>query len=180
MTIQAPSNITFLGNRAFRAGLIIALAFYNACPLQFFTSEKQDSITLNVHNSGYYIGNCFIYSDALTKCNKTYFTKYIHQSGNLPLLSSPPTALCLCGENMTCLSSFPSKLSFYPGQKFLSLFASDFEHKPVSTKVYVDLHHRTGQHVDQNVATSTSQLYWMKTNALRLIHIFLKIPLLLD
>ena len=153
LTIQAPSNITFLGNRAFRAGLIVALAFYNACPLQFFTSEKQDSITLNVHNSGYYIGNCFIYSDALTKCNKTYFTKYIHQSGNLPLLSSPPIALCRCGMNMTCLSS--TNITIYPGQTFPPIFAPDFENKPVLTNVYLNLHlynvneHHENEHLVQ-------------------------------
>ena len=74
LTIQAPSNITFLDNRAFTAGLIVALAFYNTCPFQFFTSKRQKYIALNVHNFGYYIGNCFIYSDALSNCNKSYFT----------------------------------------------------------------------------------------------------------
>ena len=160
LKIQAPANITFLTNQVFESsGLIVALRFssgsYNTCPLQFLTSRKQNSITLNVHN---YIGNCFIYSDVFSKCNKTYFTKYIHQYGiSPPLLSSPPTALCLCGENMTCLSSFPSKLLFYPGQKCLSLFASDFEHNPVSTKVYVDLYHGTVWDV-KNLVASRAEL----------------------
>ena len=165
LKIQAPANITFHTNRVFQSsGLIVALGFssgsYNTCPVQFFTNLKQNSIILNVQNLGNYSGNCLIYSDAFSKCQKTYFTKYIHQSGiSLPLFSSPPTALCLCGENMTCLSSFPPKLSFYPGQTFLSLFASDFENKPVSTKVYVDLHYGTGQRINENgIATSTSQL----------------------
>ena len=167
LIIQAPTNITFQTNLVFQSsGLIVALGFssgsYNTCPLQFFTNLKQNSIILNVQNLGYYSGNCFIYSDAFSECNTTYFTKYIHQSGSVggsvPLFSSPPTALCLCGENMTCLSSFPSKLSFYPGQKFLSLFASDFEHKPVSIIVYVVLHYRTGQRILQRVFTSRSQI----------------------
>ena len=165
LKIQAPANITFLTNQVFESsGLIVALRFssgsYNTCPLQFLTSRKQNSITLNVHNDGYYIGNCFIYSDVFSKCNETYFTKYIHQYGiSPPLLSSPPTALCLCGENMTCLSSFPSKLLFYPGQKCLSLFASDFEHKPVSTKVYVDLNHGTVWNVKTLVTSRAELLY---------------------
>ena len=167
LIIQAPTNITFQTNLVFQSsGLIVALGFssgsYNTCPLQFFTNLKRNSIILNVQNLGYYSGNCFIYSDAFSECNTTYFTKYIHQSGSVggsvPLFSSPPTALCLCGENMTCLSSFPSKLSFYPGQKFLSLFASDFEHKPVSIIVYVVLHYRTGQRILQRVFTSRSQI----------------------
>ena len=160
LIIQAPTNITFLTNRVFQSsGLIVALGFssgsYNTCPLQFFTNLKQNSIILNVPNLGYYSGNYFIYSDAFSECNKTYFTKYIHQSGcSAPLFSSPPTALCLCGENMTCLSSFPSTLSFYPGQKYISLFASDFEHKPVSIIVYVVLHRGAGQ----RIITSSSQI----------------------
>ena len=165
LKIQAPANITFDRNRVFQSsGLIVALGFsrgsYNTCPFQFWTGKKQNSIVLNVRNLGYYSGNCFIYSDAFSKCNTTYFTKYIHQSGvSVPLFSSPPTMLCRCAENMTCLSSFPPKLPFYPGQKFLSLFASNFENKPVSTKVYVDLHYGTGQHINENrIAISTSQL----------------------
>ena len=165
LKIQAPANITFDRNRVFQSsGLIVGLGYshgsYNTCPFQFWTGKNQNSIILNVRNSGYYSGNCFIYSDAFNKCNTTYFTKYIHQSGvSVPLLSSPPTKLCHCGENMTCLSSFPAKLHFYPGQKFLSLFASDFENKPVSTKVYVDLQYNYAQHIDKKmIATSTSQL----------------------
>ena len=154
LTIQAPSNITFLDNRAFRAGLIVALAFYNTCPFQFFTSKRQKNIALNVHNFGYYIGNCFIYSDALSKCNKSYFTKYIHRSEiSTTLLSSPPAALCLCGENVTCLSS--TNITFYPGQKFLPIFAPDFENKPVLTSVYLErrVYHDTDEHENENLVT---------------------------
>ena len=153
LKIQAPANITFHTNQVYQSsGLIVAFSFssgsYNSCPLQFFMTKKQNSIILNVHQLGYYIGNCFIYSDAFSKCNKTYITKYIHQSGiSPPLLSSPPTALCLCGENMTCHPSFVPKISFYPGQKFLSIVAPDFENKPVLIKVYLDQYHGTGEDV---------------------------------
>ena len=58
---------------------------------------------------------------------------------------------------MTCLSSFPGTLPFYPGQKFLSLLALDFENKPVSTKVYMNLHYV--QHIDDiRIVGSTSKL----------------------
>ena len=187
LIIQAPTNITFDRNRVFQSsGLIVALRFssgnYNICHLHFLTSKNQNSITLNVKNYSHYSGNCFIYSDAFgTECNTTYFTNYIHQSLiSIPLFSSPPTALCLCGENMTCLSSFPCKLSFNPGQKFLSLFASDFENKPDSIIVYVDLHYG----IHENVSTSTSQI--LDENKCTSFdthfsqHIFLKIPILLD
>ena len=164
LKIQAPANVTFNRNRVFQSsGIIVALSFssgsYNSCPLQFFMTKKQNSIVLNVFESEYYIGNCFIYSDAFSKCNKTYITKYIHQSGiSPPLLSSPPTALCLCGENMTCHPSFVPKISFYPGQKFLSIVAPDFENKPVLIKVYVDQYHGTGQDVGISVRSRAEQL----------------------
>ena len=155
LNIQAPSNISFDRNYVFlSSGLIVLLGFsrgsYNSCPLQFLTSKKQNSIILNVHEQGYYIGNCFIYSDAFgTKCNKTYFTKYIHQSGNSSLLlSSPPTALYRC-ENMTRLYS--TNISVYPGQKFPSFVAHNFENKSVLTRVYVDLYHGTNQLVSSSV-----------------------------
>ena len=44
---------------------------------------------------------------------------------------------------MTCHPSFVPKMSFYPGQKFLSIVAPDFQNKPVLIKVYVDLFHGT-------------------------------------
>ena len=155
LNIQAPSNISFDRNYVFlSSGLIVLLGFsggsYNSCPLQFLTSKKQNSIILNVYEKGYYSGNCFIYSDAFsTKCNKTYFTKYIHQSGNSSLLlSSPPTALYRC-ESMTRLYS--TNISVYPGQKFPSFFALNFENKPVLTRVYVDLYHGTDELVSSRV-----------------------------
>ena len=158
LNIQAPSNISFDRNQVFlSSGLIVLLGFsrgsYNSSPLHFLTSKKQNSIILNVYENPYYIGNCFIYSDAFgTECNKTYFTKYIHQSGYVPpLLSSPPTALCLCGENMTCLSS--TNISVYPGQKFPSIFAPNCENIPVLTNVYLYLYAD-----NSNFITSSIQL----------------------
>ena len=161
LNIQAPSNITFDRNYVFlSSGLIVLLGFsrgsYNSCPLQFLTSKKQNTITLNVHELEYYIGNCFIYSDAFgTECNKTYFTKYIHRSGNSPrLFSSPPIALCRCENNKTCLSS--TNISVYPGQKFPSFSAPNFENKPVFTKVYVYLYadYSSMQMLEENKCTS--------------------------
>ena len=153
LNIQAPSNILFDRNYVFlSSGLIVLLGFSRGSyPLQFLTSKKQNSIILNVYEKGYYSGNCFIYSDAFgTECNKTYFTKYIHQSGaSLPLLSSPPIALYRCRDNVTCLSS--TNISVYPGQKFPSVFALNFENIPVLTTVYVDLYHGTSQRVSSSV-----------------------------
>ena len=145
LNIQAPSNISFDRNKVFlSSGLIVLLGIsrgsYNSCPLQFLTSKKQNSIILNVHELDYDIGNCFIYSDAFgTECNETNFTKYIHQSGNSPrLFSSPPIALCQCENSKACLSS--TNIFVYPGQKFPSFSAPNFENKPVFTMVYVYLY----------------------------------------
>ena len=164
LKIQAPANITFDRNHVFQSsGVIVALCLssgsYNTCPLQFFMTKKQNNIILNVYNFGYYIGNCFIYTDAFSKCNKTYFTKYIHQSGiSPPLLSSPPTALCLCRENIICHPSPIPKISFYPGQKFLSIVAPDFENKPVLIKVYVHQYRGTGWRITDFVRSRAELL----------------------
>ena len=146
LIIQAPSNITFDINRVFEtSGMIVAIDIihgsYISCPLQFLVSKMQNNITLNVANPNYFIGNSLIYSDAFNKCNQTDFTKYIHSSSNVfALLSSPPTALCLCAKNITCLP--PTNIFFYPGQKLqLSVFAPDFQNKPVLIRVYVDVYY---------------------------------------
>ena len=149
LIIQAPSHITFYYNRVFQSsGLIVALdlasGVYKTCPVQFLTDEKQNSIALNVENDPYYTENCFIYSDArsITKCNKTYFSRFISDSSLL--LSSPPIKLCLCRENRSCVSTANLKYSIYPGQTLvIKLLASDFENQPVLTKVYADLYYRT-------------------------------------
>ena len=149
LKIQAPSNITFLRNHLFQSsGLIVATGLasggYNTCPLQFLTSKVQSNITLNfvLSTYGLYLPKTFMYSDAFNKCNKTYFTQYIHSSSNLSaILSSPPIILCLCRENMICLSS--ANISFYPGQKFVfPVAALDFQNKSVLTNVHVDLYYK--------------------------------------
>ena len=90
-----------------------------------------------------WIRNCFIYSDAFSKCNKTYFTKYIHQS-----VISPPLFVFLL---------FHLHFFFYNGQKFRSFFASDFKNKPVLIKVYVDQYRVTDRDI-KNLATSRAEL----------------------